>query len=118
VEKETNDFLRFFVCFADVQKSLYRFYYEFADPSVTKEDAENFTKLVDSQMRILNPEYKDKRNSFRVKDPETELLVNDSFETFKARCIDMGYRDGQFKLNLLMQDEKREAMFEELVKAG
>ncbi|MDR2842953.1 MAG: GH3 auxin-responsive promoter family protein [Spirochaetaceae bacterium] len=116
VEKETGNNLRFFVSFADVKKSLYRFYYEFENALVSKADAERFTKLVDDEMKRVNDEYKTKRESFRIKDPETELLVNESFETFKARCIDLGYRDGQFKLNLLMQDEKRHAMFKELIK--
>lgn len=116
VEKETGKNLRFFVSFADLKNSLYRFYYEFSDNSVTHADAENFTRLVDEEMKRLNDEYKAKRDSLRIKDPETELLVNESFETFKARCIDLGYRDGQFKLNLLMQDEKRHDMFKDLVK--
>ena len=63
-----------------------------------------------------NMEYKAKRDSFRVKDPVAHLLVKDSFEKFKARCIAEGARDGQFKLNLLLQDEGRHAKFKELVK--
>jgi hypothetical protein len=43
-------------------------------------------------------------------------LVRDSFEQFKAACIARGYRDGQFKLNLLMQDPQRQAMFDTLIK--
>jgi hypothetical protein len=46
----------------------------------------------------------------------TAVLVKESFEKFKATSIDKGYRDSQFKVNLLMQDEKRHAMFKELVK--
>jgi hypothetical protein len=45
----------------------------------------------------------------------THRLIPDSFETFKARCIAEGARDGQFKLNILLQDEKRHAKFKELV---
>jgi len=64
----------------------------------------------------MNIEYAAKRDSFRVKDPVAHLLQKESFETYKARCIDMGARDGQFKLNLLMQDEKRHAMFKDLIR--
>ncbi|MDR0759759.1 MAG: GH3 auxin-responsive promoter family protein [Treponema sp.] len=106
----------FFVGFADLQASNYKFYYEFSD-DITTEDAKAFTKEVDRILTEFNMEYKEKRASNRVKDPETFLLVPQSFEQFKARCIDLGYRDGQFKLNLLMQDEKRHAMFKDLIKA-
>ncbi|GMO38596.1 MAG: GH3 auxin-responsive promoter family protein [Termitinemataceae bacterium] len=116
VEKETSQTLRFFVAFADVENSLYHFYYEFADDNATKEDAEKFSKLVDVELKAQNEEYKAKRDSLRLKDPQSELLVKESFETFKERCIALGYRDGQFKLNLLMQDEKRHAMFKDLIR--
>ena len=51
----------------------------------------------------------------RLKDPMTYRLVKESFEKFKARCISEGARDGQFKLQLLLQDEGRHAKFKELV---
>jgi hypothetical protein len=79
-------------------------------------EAEEFTAQVDRCLQEYNPEYREKRASNRVKAPETVLLGTESFERFKATCISRGYRDGQFKLNLLMQDEKRQAMFKELVK--
>jgi hypothetical protein len=106
----------FFVGFASPEKSSYRFYYEFADQTISMQRAEEFTKAVDIRLREFNIEYESKRNSNRVKAPDTALLVKDSFEQFKATCIDKGYRDGQFKLNLLMLDEKRQEMFESLVK--
>ena len=48
--------------------------------------------------------------------PETYRMVPESFETFKAQCIAEGARDGQFKLQLLLQDEKRHEKFKKLVK--
>lgn len=108
--------ISFFVGFACQEKSNYRFYYEFADQTISMHRAEEFTKAVDARLREFNIEYESKRNSNRVKAPDTSLLVKDSFEQFKAACIDKGYRDGQFKLNLLMLDEKRQEMFEILVK--
>jgi hypothetical protein len=113
VEKDLRLPLRFFVGFADVEKARYQFYYEFA-ASIDQRQAEEFTRLLDEQLKQYNVEYETKRDSNRLKEPETTLLVKDSFEKFKAECIDKGYRDGQFKVNLLMQDEKRHAMFKAL----
>ncbi|MDR0642063.1 MAG: GH3 auxin-responsive promoter family protein [Treponema sp.] len=108
--------ITFLVGFANPEKSNYRFYYEFADQTISMHRAEEFTKAVDMRLREFNIEYEAKRSSSRVKAPDTSLLVKDSFEQFKAACIEKGYRDGQFKLNLLMLDEKRQEMFEKLVK--
>ena len=114
-EEKTGLLTKFFVGFADMEKSAYHFYYEFADQSTTQEQAEHFTQLVDEALKATNIEYDAKRASFRVKDPITHRLVEQSFEQFKAQCIAEGARDGQFKMNLLMQDEKRHAKFKQLV---
>ncbi|AEF85099.1 GH3 auxin-responsive promoter superfamily [Treponema primitia ZAS-2] len=115
-EKKTGRKTAFFVGFADIDQSNYKFYYEFADQGISKNEAEQFTKEIDEILKTFNMEYKEKRASNRLKDPETRLLQPESFEQFKAYCIDQGYRDGQFKVNLLMQDEKRHGVFKELVK--
>ena len=114
-ESELRMPLNFFVGFADLDISAYRFYYEFADANTQQDAAERFTKRVDELLKDYNQEYKSKRDSLRVKDPVTHRLQNNSFETFKAQCIAEGLRDGQFKLNLLLQDEKRHAKFKKLV---
>ncbi|GHV79427.1 hypothetical protein AGMMS49944_12180 [Spirochaetia bacterium] len=116
VEKKTGKIAPFFVGFADPQKSNYKFYYEFANQNISAMEAEEFTAYLDQCLQNYNAEYKEKRASDRLKAPETALLGPESFERFKSNCIDKGYRDGQFKVNLLMQDEKRHAMFKELVK--
>lgn len=115
-EKETGLKVQFYVGFADIEKSTYRFYFEFADDSITQETADNFGKVVDEKLKKINCEYEGKRVSFRVNDPMTFILQKDAFEAYKKNCIERGSRDGQFKLNLLMQDEKRHAMFKELVR--
>ena len=114
-EKELKMPVKFFVGFADLDISAYHFYYEFENLNTTQKDAELFTKKVDDVLQQVNIEYKAKRESFRVKDPVTHRLQKESFETFKAQCIAEGARDGQFKMNLLMQDEKRHAKFKKLV---
>lgn len=114
-EKELNTPLAFFIGFADLDISAYRFYYEFADMSTSQGQAEKFTARVDELLKEYNQEYRAKRDSLRVKDPVTHRLQHNSFETFKAECIAEGKRDGQFKLNLLLQDEARHAKFRKLV---
>jgi hypothetical protein len=115
-EKETGNRVAFFIGFADTSNVTYRFYYEFVNADITQEKAENFTRVLDGYLKKYNIEYEAKRSSNRLREPETAMLVKESFEKFKSACIDKGYRDGQFKVNLLMQDEKRHAMFKELVR--
>lgn len=110
-EKETGVKTKFFVGFADVKESLYHFYYEFADESVGQEEADAFTKVVDKHLRAINIEYESKRASFRLHDPQAHILLNNAYARFKAACLRDGFRDGQFKFNLLMQDEKRRNKF-------
>ncbi len=114
--EESKMEVKFFVGFADLSISAYRFYYEFVDQNTTQEQCDAFTKLVDKYLREQNVEYVAKRDSFRVGDPIGYCMVENSFEKFKAACIAEGARDGQFKMNLLMQDEKRHAKFKNLVK--
>lgn len=114
-EKDLDMPVLFFVGFADVENSCYHFYYEFADSGVTQADAEAFTQKVDEVLKRINMEYDAKRASFRVKDPITHRLQPDSFEHFKQESLEQGARDGQFKVNLLMQDEKRHAIFKKLI---
>ncbi|MDR2632618.1 MAG: GH3 auxin-responsive promoter family protein [Treponema sp.] len=115
-EQETGNRVAFFIGFADTSKVRYRFYYEFVNADITQEKAENFTRVLEGYLKQYNIEYEAKRSTNRLHAPETAVLVRGSFEKFKSTCIDLGYRDGQFKVNLLMQDEKRHAMFKELVK--
>ena len=114
-EEATGLKIRFHIGFADAERSGYDFFYEFDDRSVTQKKAEAFTTEVDNRLKKINCEYEAKRNSFRVKDPKTYRLIENSFETFKAQCIAEGARDGQFKLLLLLNDPKRHEKFKKLV---
>lgn len=114
-EQRTGLKTQFFIGFANLEKSNYDFMYEFAEPTTTQEQAEAFTRVVDEVLKEMNIEYKAKRDSFRLKDPDTQRMVPQSFEQFKARCIAEGARDGQFKLQLLMQDDTRHNKFLDLV---
>ena len=110
-EDETGVKTKFFVGFADIEGSKYHFYYEFANQETTQEEAEAFTKVVDEKLQHINLEYESKRQSFRLHDPETHILLSNAYARFKAACLKDGFRDGQFKFNLLMQDEKRRSKF-------
>jgi len=110
-ERETGVKTKFFVGFADVKDSRYHFYYEFVDENITQKAADDFTQVVDARLRAINVEYESKRASFRLHDPQAHILLNNAYARFKAACLRDGFRDGQFKFNLLMQDEKRRNKF-------
>ena len=110
-EAETGIKTKFFVGFADVEESKYHFYFEFEDEEITQEQAEAFSKVVDVKLQHINVEYESKRQSFRLHEPETHILLSNAYARFKAACLKDGFRDGQFKFNLLMQDEKRRTKF-------
>ena len=110
-EEETGIKTKFFVGFADVEESKYHFYYEFENEKIRQEQAEAFTKVVDEKLQHINLEYESKRQSYRLHEPETHILLSNAYARFKAACLKDGFRDGQFKFNLLMQDEKRRTKF-------
>ncbi|MGN0235925.1 MAG: GH3 auxin-responsive promoter family protein [Paludibacteraceae bacterium] len=110
-EEETGIKTKFFVGFADVKESRYHFYFEFTDEKIDQKTADNFGKVVDKKLQSINIEYESKRQSFRLHDPQTHILLSNAYARFKAACLKDGLRDGQFKFNLLMQDEKRQKKF-------
>lgn len=110
-EKETGIKTRFFVGFADIKESRYDFYFEFEDEDIPQKTADQFGKVVDRKLQEINVEYESKRQSFRLHDPKVHILLSNAYSRFKAACLKDGLRDGQFKFNLLMQDEKRQRKF-------
>ena len=105
---------KFFVGFADISESKYHFYYEFVDEKIDQETADEFTKVVDRKLQEINNEYESKRASFRLKVPQAHILLSNAYARFKAACLRDGFRDGQFKFNLLMQDDKRRRKFDQI----
>ena len=114
-EEETKIKTKFFVGFADVNESDYHFYFEFADEETTQETADMFANAVDEKLRAINIEYESKRASFRLNAPIAHRLQKNAYARFKSACLEDGMRDGQFKFNLLMQDEKRREKFQVLI---
>jgi len=110
-EKETKIKTKFFVGFADVEESLYHFYFEFANEDIRQEQADAFAKVVDEHLQKINIEYEAKRSSFRLHEPKAHILQSNAYARFKTACLRDGFRDGQFKFNLLMQDEMRRRKF-------
>lgn len=110
-EKETKIKTKFFVGFADVDESLYHFYFEFANEDIRQEQADAFAKVVDEHLQKINIEYEAKRSSFRLHEPKAHILQSNAYARFKTACLKDGFRDGQFKFNLLMQDEMRRRKF-------
>jgi hypothetical protein len=105
---------KFFVGFADVRESKYHFYYEFVDESIDQTIADEFTKIVDQKLQAINNEYESKRASFRLHEPQAHILLSNAYSRFKAACLRDGFRDGQFKFNLLMQDDMRRRKFDQI----
>lgn len=105
---------KFFVGFADIRESKYHFYYEFIDEDVNQSLADEFTLVVDRKLQEINNEYESKRASFRLKEPQAHILLSNAYSRFKAACLRDGFRDGQFKFNLLMQDDMRRRKFDQI----
>ncbi len=105
---------KFFVGFADVEKSRYDFFYEFEKP-VDQITASEFSEMVDEKLQHDNTEYAAKRKSLRLKNPNTFRLKMDSFRDFKKESLKKGLRDGQFKIVHLMQNQEKESIFKRLI---
>jgi hypothetical protein len=113
-EELMNIKTKFFVGFADVNESQYHFYFEFVNEKIDQETADEFAKVVDRKLQEINNEYESKRASFRLHSPQAHILLNNAYARFKAACLNDGFRDGQFKFNLLMQDDKRRRKFDQI----
>jgi hypothetical protein len=113
-EELMNIKTKFFVGFADVNESKYHFYFEFVNEKIDQETADEFAKVVDRKLQEINNEYESKRASFRLHSPQAHILLNNAYARFKAACLNDGFRDGQFKFNLLMQDDKRRRKFDQI----
>ena len=105
-EKKTNIKTYFYIAFADVNGSRYHLMFEFAS-NVSANMLRRFVEEVDRQLCLNNIEYKSKRNSHRIQEPVGHILPPNAFVEYKkAYIIPSGCNDGQFKINLLMQDDK------------
>ena len=108
----------FFVGFANAERSSYDFYFEFSSKSAQQGEQmlDLLTREVDAKMQQINMEYESKRQSMRLKEPIGHVLQPNAYTRFKEMCLKDGFRDGQFKFNLLMQDTYRQGLFDQIVK--
>jgi hypothetical protein len=113
VETELKVRTRFHIGFADFSESAYRVFVEF-DSNFSESTLSAYADKLDEKLRKANIEYESKRGSNRLRPLIIQALRKDAFEGFKAKCMAKGYRDGQFKLTHLMQDDRRMEMFKEL----
>lgn len=113
-EEEMEIKTKFFVGFADIHDSKYHFYFEFENEKIDQKTADEFAKVVDRKLQEINNEYESKRASFRLHEPQAHILLNNAYARFKAACLRDGFRDGQFKFNLLMQDDSRRRKFDQI----
>jgi hypothetical protein len=113
-EEEMEIKTKFFVGFADIHDSKYHFYFEFENEKIDQKIADEFAKVVDRKLQEINNEYESKRASFRLHEPQAHILLNNAYARFKAACLRDGFRDGQFKFNLLMQDDSRRRKFDQI----
>lgn len=104
----------FYIGFADSAQSCYQIFIEFATNHNSHKLAE-FANLIDEKMKKYNIEYKSKRESRRLKPLILHPLKENAFECFKHECMSRGFRDGQFKLTHLLQDNHRMEMFKKLI---
>ena len=104
--------LNYFTGYANLDESNYDFYFEFADETVSQNQAKEFAELVDSNIKNLNMEYKAKRDSFRLNAPVAHRLQSNSFAQFKEYVLKQTGQDAsRFKPNVLSQkDDLHEAI--------
>ena len=114
IEKEMGFRTKFHIGFGDLDTSSYHVYVEFP-AGIGAEATETFITTLDTKLMEMNIEYKSKRESNRIREPQLRVLKENAFDDFKRECMRRGYRGGQFKLMHLMIDDERKKMFEALV---
>lgn len=118
-QESTGKHLNYFTGYANLEESRYDWYFEFEEGAASQEDAEEFAKVVDANIKKSNMEYQAKRDSFRLKDPAVFRLVPHSFDLFKKELIDGSGQDAsRFKPNVLAQNEERHAVISHYVVSG
>lgn len=95
--------LNFFMMLGDAARLEYVLYLE-------HEPLNDFT--IEEQLFEQNIEYRDKRNSGRLKPLRVEYLRQGAGEVYKQYCLDNGQREGQFKLIYLQSTDSCRFNFE------
>ncbi len=96
--------LAFFQVQARVELSRYDLFCEFETDSLNKAKKLAFLQEVETQLQLLNLEYKTKRKSLRLDAMQLHVLAENSFETFKKFRVKQGVREAQLKTVPLSAD--------------
>ena len=93
--------LSFYIVYANQRKNGYELYIQ--SENINFENAQIFAQLVDEALQNENAEYKQSRQSSRLK---LEILKERSFEIYKKFKVEFdGVRDAQFKMNYLTDNQ-------------
>ncbi|MFP4417442.1 MAG: GH3 auxin-responsive promoter family protein [Chitinispirillaceae bacterium] len=101
--------------FCDSQHFMYKLYIEFTQQlSAAKKN--DFLRLVDEQLKMINHEYRAKRDSNRLSAPVIRELKPNSYELIKLRLLAEGkVREGQYKISCLINDPHLQQVYESSV---
>lgn len=118
-QESTGMKLLYYAGYVNLQESRYDWYFEFEDSRVNQKKSEEFAKVVDQNLKVINIEYQSKRDSFRLKDPAVFLLEPNAFNKFKRFIISRNHRDAsRFKPNVLAQNEDNHSVIKKFIKSG
>jgi hypothetical protein len=101
VSKETGILASHFRAEADPEKSRYVFRVEFISTQVDLETKKRFAESLDRCLKVLNIEYKAKRDSARLKGPVLHVMHEGWHERERKRQVESGKRAFQVKTELL-----------------
>ncbi|RLA45037.1 MAG: hypothetical protein DRR06_08220 [Gammaproteobacteria bacterium] len=90
----------FYLMLADEEHTRYLLLLEVFDEAT--QSASKLSKYIDNSLGELNIEYREKRNSGRLKRLEVLHLKQGSADAYKQHCLGKGMREGQFKVLPLM----------------
>ena len=86
-------------------KPRYTFLVEF-DDSPSNDQAMQWLREIDAQLRRLNIEYHGKRDSKRLHPAAMKIVKPGEFARYRKRMVEGGKLDGQFKTLKLTKDEQ------------
>lgn len=99
---EAGIHLRFFMAILNIGKSRYEFLVEPASSQgIGNLPAQHLLRAIDRHVGEVNIEYRAKRDSLRLKSPCLHLLEAGGFDRYRAKMIEKGVREAQFKMVLL-----------------
>jgi hypothetical protein len=104
--------LEFFSAIADVRGRRYSLLVEFSDKSPSSDEEKRaFLATVEEELLALNREYLFTRNAQILNTPVLKVVRKGDFEKYRAKKIEEGAHEGQFKVAELTKDQDFEKNF-------